>query len=109
MDIDAKILQVRREAARKVRRLVAKKKKDAQKLEAEGRKRICDFVVGENKDLQRKFAEELEKGEVLKLWAWLQKRAEAEIAKLQKAPREAQAPEPGNRTGGVPTREAENA
>lgn len=29
MDIDAKILQVRREAARKVRRLVAKKKKDA--------------------------------------------------------------------------------
>ncbi len=109
MDIDAKILEVRREAARKVRQLKEKKKKDAQRLEAEARKKICDFVVGESKSLQMQFTEELEKGEVLKLWSWLKKRADAEITKLQKAPREAQAPDPANHTGGAATREVENA
>lgn len=109
MDIDAKIEEVRREAAKKVRRLKEKKKKDTQRLEAEGREKICDFVVGESKNLQMQFTAELEKGELLKLWSWLQKRASAEIAKLQKAPREAQAPEAASPTGEVPTREAENA
>jgi regulator of protease activity HflC (stomatin/prohibitin superfamily) len=109
MDIDAQIEKVRSEAARKVRRLKEKKKKDAQRLEDEGRKKICDFVVGESKNLQMQFTEELEKGEVLKLWSWLKKRADAEITKLQKAPREAQAPEAASPTSEVPTREAENA
>jgi len=109
MDIDAKILEVRREAARKVRRLKEKKKKDAQRLEDEGRKKICDFVIGESKDMQMKFTAELEKGELAKLWSWLQKRASAEVARLQKAPREAQAPDAASHPGGAVTREAENA
>lgn len=109
MDIDAEIERVRKDASRRIKRLKEKKKKERESFEAEGRKRICDFIIGNDKNLQMKFVEELEKGEVLKLWAWLEKRASAEIAKLQKAPREAQAPDPGNHTGTVEPRRAENA
>ena len=84
MDIDSQIEKVRTEAVRKIRRLKERKKKEVERLESEGKKAICDFVIGPDKNLQMQFVANIEKGEHAKLWKWIQNRASAVLAECQK-------------------------
>lgn len=109
MDIDAQIEKVRSEAARKIRRLREKQKKEEEKLETEGRKKVCDFIVGIDKNLQAQFITELEKGETLKLWRWLRKRADTALSQDQKLAQGTGEDEGKKHDGTVGPRRAENA